>query len=384
MYLIYKHINKANGLIYIGQTIKTIEERYLCDVEAAWNCLKFGLKPRDFIKAIIEFGADNFDHVILEDNLKTQAITNEREIYWIAYYKAQDIKIGYNRNKGGGNNKIKFIPITKHPNFEKLNKDWDYDKNNKLAIFPKNVSKGSSLLIWWKCSECNYEFKGHISDRLNSKKGCAKCLNRHRPIFTLDYAEKLILEYYNKYKSWPTCHSGQIEEDIDGGRAWCNLTKWVSQQNTNWPELCKKLGKKDLLPYIEGKMAAQSLKLKNFKEWMAYVKTEHFKDLNIPSNPDKHYEEFEGYGKWLGTNNIRYTLNNCQSYSEGKNTACSLNLKSNKQWIEFVKTEEFKKLHLPTHPELYYEEWESWGTWLGTDNVKCTKKIEEVEANVFK
>ncbi len=35
---------------------------------------------------------------------------------------------------------------TTHPN---LLDEWDYEKNNKLRIFPEKVSHGSHEKVWW-------------------------------------------------------------------------------------------------------------------------------------------------------------------------------------------------------------------------------------------
>ena len=83
---IYKITNKLNGLSYIGQT---------GDVFERWrqHCAR---KNRTLGIAIEKDGIKNFTFEILE---KTNSdLANERECYWINYYKSYPE--GYNSNPG--------------------------------------------------------------------------------------------------------------------------------------------------------------------------------------------------------------------------------------------------------------------------------------------
>lgn len=59
-----------------------------------------------------------------------------------------------------------------------LLKEWDYEKNNELGIFPDKVTCRAGKKVWWKCS------KGHsyftlISSRTGGREsGCPICSNR--------------------------------------------------------------------------------------------------------------------------------------------------------------------------------------------------------------
>ena len=90
---IYKITNKLNGLSYIGQS---------GDVFERWrqHCAK---KNRTLGIAIEKDGIENFTFEILE---KTNSdLANERERYWINYYKSYPE--GYNSNAGPSVNKEK-------------------------------------------------------------------------------------------------------------------------------------------------------------------------------------------------------------------------------------------------------------------------------------
>lgn len=92
MWMIYKHTNKINGKSYIGQTIKSIDER-------AGRDGKNYEGSNEFCSAIKEYGWDNFEHTILQENIATQEEADTQERYWIKYYDT--FKHGYNLTLGG-------------------------------------------------------------------------------------------------------------------------------------------------------------------------------------------------------------------------------------------------------------------------------------------
>lgn len=94
-YKIYAHKNKINNKYYIGQTHQKLEQRWK-NGEGYKNCSKF-------YAAIKKYGWNNFEHIILENNL-TEFQVDEREKYWIQYYDS--INNGYNLVSGGNKNKI--------------------------------------------------------------------------------------------------------------------------------------------------------------------------------------------------------------------------------------------------------------------------------------
>ena len=57
-------------------------------------------------------------------------------------------------------------------------------------------------------------------------------------------------------------------------------------------------------PFYVARLFTRDLKLKNQKEWQTYWKSGQ-KPEDIPYNPNKIYkEEFQGFGDWLGTENV--------------------------------------------------------------------------------
>ena len=96
--LIYKITNLINNKCYIGQTIKTAEQRWKEHQNHA-----FGSHPNDqnktLYKAIRKYGLENFTFEVLQDNIDTFEKLDKAEIYWIDYYNSF-IK-GYNETFGG-------------------------------------------------------------------------------------------------------------------------------------------------------------------------------------------------------------------------------------------------------------------------------------------
>lgn len=88
------HKNKINGKIYIGQTSQDPEKR--------WDKGRgYETSPR-FFNAILKYGWDNFEHIILYNNL-SQEEANNIEVELIKKYCSQDENYGYNISSGGAN-----------------------------------------------------------------------------------------------------------------------------------------------------------------------------------------------------------------------------------------------------------------------------------------
>lgn len=100
MGLIYMRISPSGGK-YIGQTVLQEKER--------WHdhCLESSNENGKYYntilnKAIRKYGKENFQVQILEDNIPNGEL-NEREIYWIDFYKTfyKENFHGYNMTRGG-------------------------------------------------------------------------------------------------------------------------------------------------------------------------------------------------------------------------------------------------------------------------------------------
>jgi group I intron endonuclease len=97
--IIYKITNTKNGKIYIGQTIRTLAERFRCHCKPCSASKKNGMP---IAKAIQKYGKDCF--VIEEiDTAKTKEELNKKEIAYIYSFESYKKNIGYNISSGGSN-----------------------------------------------------------------------------------------------------------------------------------------------------------------------------------------------------------------------------------------------------------------------------------------
>ena len=104
--IIYKAENILNNKIYIGQTTKTLEKRKQAHLNKVKNGSQFY-----FHSAIRYHGEDNFVWSIIDTANSIQEL-NEKENYWIEYYKSY--KYGYNCTKGDNNPMNHDITKLKH------------------------------------------------------------------------------------------------------------------------------------------------------------------------------------------------------------------------------------------------------------------------------
>ena len=61
---------------------------------------------------------------------------------------------------------------------EDLMKEWDWEKNNKLELYPNEISFGSTKKVWWKCPSCGYEWQTAPNNRTSTKTGCPYCAGK--------------------------------------------------------------------------------------------------------------------------------------------------------------------------------------------------------------
>lgn len=103
MYTVYIHKNKYNGKVYVGITSKAPAKR--------WRNGKGYIANKPFYNAILKYGWDSFEHIIVADGLDAeQAQELEKEL--IAEYMSDSPLYGYNLTAGGfGYNGFKKLPM---------------------------------------------------------------------------------------------------------------------------------------------------------------------------------------------------------------------------------------------------------------------------------
>lgn len=203
---IYKIVNKTNGKIYIGQTIQNFSKR----VRSHKSHLKCGVHHNSLLqRAYDKYGIGIFEFQVIE---KCDVdLLDEREKYWIEYYKTTDRKFGYNFESGGNVNKKhhqetieKFIENSRGknnkltPNEVKTIKQLIIDKeaiteiSKKFGVSVDCISKIKSLKNWsYVAPELNDEMVQTDTSRNikmmtdEEKKECRKLILEGESVFNL-------------------------------------------------------------------------------------------------------------------------------------------------------------------------------------------------------
>lgn len=136
-YKVYVHINNVNGKMYVGQTCqKTLKNRFGTDGNQYKKCPIFW-------NAIKKYGFENFNHILLFDNLtKDMADIIEKEI--IKKYNTTNRKFGYNLNAGGQNDfSYKRYHVYQYNDLGTMIKKWDSmeDIRDKLGYKVSSISR---------------------------------------------------------------------------------------------------------------------------------------------------------------------------------------------------------------------------------------------------
>ena len=177
---IYKAINRQNGKNYIGQTVTgklkedkiPIEERWKDEVREAYKKERNGERLRYIEKAIIKYGAENFD-LKQEDIAKDQNDLDEKEIQYIEDYDSMNREKGYNRHPGGhgGRPSPEVMEYLSKIGKEKWNEDLEY--REKQTEERRERAKDPGWLE--KMTEINQnlplmpEYKENMSNSLKEK-----------------------------------------------------------------------------------------------------------------------------------------------------------------------------------------------------------------------
>ena len=88
--LIYMYKNKLNGMAYVGQTVCSFKNRLYGHLG--------GMGCPYIDRALHKYGKENFEFIIIEDNIPNELL-NEKEIYYIKKYDT--FNNGYNLTLGG-------------------------------------------------------------------------------------------------------------------------------------------------------------------------------------------------------------------------------------------------------------------------------------------
>lgn len=119
--LIYKITNKLNGKLYIGQTVRTLEERKQQHLQ------NVGKLNNNIYLAMRKYGIDNFKFETI-CYAKDVDELNKLETYYIKKYDT--VNSGYNMSYGGDNN-VMFSEIVKSKHDDIMRSDEVRQKISK-------------------------------------------------------------------------------------------------------------------------------------------------------------------------------------------------------------------------------------------------------------
>lgn len=155
---IYKIINCINGKIYIGQSIDT-KNRFR---QHKYNALTKNIK-HPLYASIRKYGIENFEFIIVE-RIEDVNNMNEKELYWINYYKSNDLNYGYNLRLDCATNRGCTFSEEVRKRFSErqkiLWKDLEYRNN-----FSK---KQKGRMVWNKGKKMSDESNKQNSERLKN------------------------------------------------------------------------------------------------------------------------------------------------------------------------------------------------------------------------
>lgn len=128
-YIVYLHINPKNGKVYVGITNQNVYKR--------WKNGHGYVKCKKFYNAILKYGWNNFEHIILCETDKDKALLLEKTL--IRHYKNKNIS--YNITDGGEDS----IPsmLGRHHTEEAKKKISEAGKRSCSEETKKRISKAN-------------------------------------------------------------------------------------------------------------------------------------------------------------------------------------------------------------------------------------------------
>lgn len=186
---IYKVTNKQNGKIYIGQTSRTIEERWREHTTNATHDNNLEYKNK-FHRAIRKYGSGGFiveeqEKIIARNEDDLHRKLNDAETKWILHYDSKDN--GYNSSLGGDYNPMYGVRGKDNPCSVKINQ-YDLD--------------GHFIKTWDSLADIAREF----GNQGNIIKVCKSNRLKTRKVTAFKY----VWRYYSEF---PDCNDIVISEE---------------------------------------------------------------------------------------------------------------------------------------------------------------------------
>ena len=232
----------------------------------------------------------------------------------------------------------------------KSSAEWrDFDKSHIPDNIPKRPSNAYKNKGWISWSD----FLGYDIKR------------RSNNLEYYDYEkarEKVHKLKLKSSKEWVIyCRSGNLDikipkspRDYYLNRGWKSMGDWLGTG-----KVADQL--KNYLSFLEAKEYATNLNLNSSKEWKSHIRDN--KIQNIPSKPDSKYKD-DGWVSWKDFLNIK---DKYASFKKCKDWALKNNISTKAEW----KTAKNRPQSFPKNPDyasVYKNEWNGWDSFLEKEN----------------
>lgn len=195
---IYKITNKINGKVYIGQTIRPIEQRFRRHINDSLN----NVIDTHFSRAIRKYGEDKF-FIECIDNAESQEELTNKEQYWIRKYNSTNSDIGYNETdaiyKCGGNTYASKTESELNDIKQKIRRTQLGEKNNNAkAVKCFNVETNEEL-VFQTVNECRIYFNEKYH-RFVTNRVAGNTISLYKNIWKIAYVNDEYKEFVKKTK----------------------------------------------------------------------------------------------------------------------------------------------------------------------------------------
>lgn len=224
VYLVYIHINKINGDVYVGITHHmNPSRRWGSRGNYYGNSVKF-------IRAIKKYNWDNFEHIVLCRTTKERAIVMEKAM--IAHYKR--LGKSYNLADGGegtdciteqNREAIRKRMNTNHPwkgRHHTLEARAKISEALRKRVMKESTRQKLAEKVWSKMSGIHKFIKPETFERFRQMKS--------RPVFQLDLEGNIINEFPSVMVAEDSCCNGKrgnhISDVCNGKRKTAHGYKW--------------------------------------------------------------------------------------------------------------------------------------------------------------
>jgi len=225
------------------------------------------------------------------------------------------------------------------------------DFPNDIPKYPPNVYKNKGWISF-------PDFLGYISEK--------------QEWMSYSDARKYIRKYnFKSYKEYVSYFRDNPNKPIK-----LPLSPRGAYKNNGWVTANHFLGlpeKVSYLDFYQAKKKVRKMEITGWKDW----RERHKKNLIPPNIPKDPYTVYKGKG-WISVDDFfgkDVSANNrarlgWADFNEAKKYALRLNLKSSKEWREFLKSNKDIQINLPATADRVYAKkgWKSWGDFLGYED----------------